>query len=203
MTELVTRDLPAPPPSRPPAGRPARVLVLARSHPNPAFPLLGLWTAGLVRCAATLAEVKVVSPVPLAPPLPAHRALRAVPRRRWADGVEVLHPRLVVGPGHTLYASEAAAYAAAVLGVVERLRRRFAFDLVHAHFGYPDGVAGALVARRHGVPLVISEHVPWSAGMARMPLVRRQAAWAARAAAAAWTAKSSSSVAMKASAAPS
>src|SRR5262249_28248863 len=44
---------------------------------------------------------------------------------------------------------------------VSRLRRNFPFDLIHAHFAYPDGAVGAILARKYGVPLVITEQVPW------------------------------------------
>ena len=166
-----------------------RVLVLARNHPNAALPLLGLWTRQLVRCAAAFADVKVISPVPYAPPLPVGRLgfptrLRAVPAHTWDGDVEVFHPRIVLGPGYTTHRLEGAAYAAAALPVVARLHRHFAFDVIHAHFTYPDGVAAALLGRRYGVPVVISEHVPWLPWMQRTGVVRRQTLWASRAAAA-------------------
>lgn len=163
-----------------------RVLVLARSYPNTAIPLNGLWTRGLVRCAAAVAEVKVISPVPYVPPLPASDSLepygrqRRVPRRSWDGPIETLHPRMLVGPGYSTRPVEAAAYAAAALGAARRLRATFPFDVIHAHFGYPDGVAGVALGRRHGVPVVISEHIPWLDWMHTPSLVRRQTLWAAR-----------------------
>lgn len=175
-----------------PAGveRRLRVLVLARNHPNAALPLLGLWARQLARCAAGFAEVKVVSPVPYAPPLPAvgplalPARLRGVPARTWDGEVEVFHPRMLLGPGYTTHRLESAAYAAAALPVVARLRRSFAFDVVHAHFTYPDGIVAALVGRCYGVPVVVSEHIPWLAWMRRAGVVRRQTLWASHAVAA-------------------
>jgi len=41
------------------------------------------------------------------------------------------------------------------------LRQDFRFDLIHAHFTYPDGVAAARLGKQFGVPVIISEHVPW------------------------------------------
>jgi glycosyltransferase involved in cell wall biosynthesis len=163
-----------------------RVLVLTRNYPNVALPLTGLWAARLVHAVTPIAEVKVVSPVPYAPPLPPLKglapfsALRRVPSRAWDGDVEVLHPRMLIGPGSTTHQIESAAYAAAALPAVRRLRRRFPFDLVHGHFTYPDGVVAALVGRRYGVPVVISEHAPWLPWMDDMRLVRREARWAAR-----------------------
>jgi glycosyltransferase involved in cell wall biosynthesis len=70
---------------------------------------------------------------------------------------------------------EWAMYYLAVRGLVRRLHRRFPFDLIHAHFTYPDGVAGAQLARRYGVPLIITEQVRWRPWMDNYPGVRCRA----------------------------
>jgi glycosyltransferase involved in cell wall biosynthesis len=172
MGQIVTRA-----PARP------RVLVLARSYPNNVFDLLGLWVRQLVVGSVEFCEPKVVSPVPWCPPLPQlpayYASYRRVEARRRDEGVEVLHPRFLVGPGLSLRNAEAAFYYAAVRGEVARLRRTFPFDLIHAQFTYPDGVVGALLARKYGVPLVITEQAPWGESLDDAPLVRRQALWAA------------------------
>jgi glycosyltransferase involved in cell wall biosynthesis len=164
--------------------RRTRVLVLARSYPNPVIPLLGLWSRRLVHCVDQVVEAKVVSPVPWAPPLGRTRRFaeftrfREVPHAAWDGPVEVLYPRMLIGPGHTTYPLESASYAVAAARAVAGLRRSFPFDLIHAHFTYPDGVAACLLGRRYGVPVVITDHVPWQ--FQRSRLVRRQGAWAAR-----------------------
>jgi teichuronic acid biosynthesis glycosyltransferase TuaC len=167
-----------------------RVLTVSRNYPNRVLPLLGLWTQRLTQCVARFADVKVVSPSPYVPPLPGVGPLRSYARyraidRQWWDGpVEVLHPRLLTGPGYRLHNVEVAPYALAVIPVVRRLQRRFPFDLIHAHFGYPDGVVANMLGRMYGVPVVMTEHAPWLPWMERYPLVRRQATWAAQACAA-------------------
>lgn len=181
-TEEAVRPKPARLGARP------RVLVLARSYPSAALPLLGLWTQRLTHCAAGSTDLKVVSPVPYAPPLPARgdlayfSAFRRAERHRWDGPVEVFHPRMLIGPGFTTRSLEAASYLVAIAPLVRRLRRRFDFDLIHAHFSYPDGVAACALGRRYGVPVVVTEHVPWIPWMTQLPHVYRQAAWAARAA---------------------
>lgn len=165
-----------------------RVLVLARSYPNPVLPTLGPWveqpTVRLVRHV----DVRVVSPVPWCPPLPdigpleQYTRFRRVPREERRLGVDVLHPRFPSGPGTSLYALEARAYAAGVAQAVDRLRRAFPFDLVHAHFIYPDGAVAHRLSRRYGVPFVVTEHAPWSGWLDR-PGVGREALRAGTAAA--------------------
>jgi teichuronic acid biosynthesis glycosyltransferase TuaC len=157
--------------------QPPKVLVLSRNYPNNVIKIMGLWVEGLVRHLGKSCEVKVIAPVPYCPPLPGFprfSRFRSVQRQRWADGIEVFHPRFLTGPGSSLHSLESTAYDLAVRRLVRRLRRRFPFDLVHAHFVYPDGVVAARIARRYGVPLVITEQVPWRPWMDDYPLVRRQ-----------------------------
>jgi glycosyltransferase involved in cell wall biosynthesis len=102
------------------------------------------------------------------------------PADRWDGDVQVFHPRLLTGPGQTMYALEAASYARAVLPAVHRMQRQFSFDVIHAHFTYPDGVVASLLGSLYGVPVVITEHSLWLPWMRDHSLVRRQAVWAAR-----------------------
>jgi glycosyltransferase involved in cell wall biosynthesis len=60
------------------------------------------------------------------------------------------------------------------------LRRDFPFELIHAHFAYPDGVVAAWLGKRYGVPVVVTEHACWHPWMDQYPLVRRQAVNASR-----------------------
>ena len=155
-----------------------------RAYPNRVQPLFGLWVRQLVADSVAFAEPKVVSPAPWCPPLPGLpedlTIFRGIERRSDDDGVEVLHPRFVIAPGLTFASVEAASYLATAMRVVPRLRRRFPFDLVHAHFTYPDGVVAVALGRRYGVPVLITEQAPWGEWLATHPLVRRQAVWAAR-----------------------
>jgi teichuronic acid biosynthesis glycosyltransferase TuaC len=175
--------------SGPETGRRPRVLVLARSYPNDVLPRLGLWTERLTVELGRRNDVHVVSPVPYFPPLPQIGPLRQyvrfrdVLRRERRNGIDIERPRFLVGPGYSLHALEADAYARGIGRVVERLHADSPFDLVHAHFIYPDGVVAQRLAQRWGVPFIVSEHAPWFPWLERRR-VRRLAIPAAREAAA-------------------
>lgn len=173
------------------AGEPAsglapcpRVLVLSKSYPNPVFDVLGLWVEGLVRHSANFCEPRVISPVQYCPPLPGlpdyYTRLRTIPRKRHLNGIEVWHPRFFTGPGYSLHSIESIAYYLAVRALTQRLRREFPFDLIHAHFTYPDGVVAVRLGKRFGVPVIITEQNPWGAWVDENAIVRRQSVWAAR-----------------------
>ncbi|MGH9685852.1 MAG: glycosyltransferase [Candidatus Acidiferrales bacterium] len=173
-------------PSRPSvdAARRLKVLVLSKNYPNPVLEVMGLWAEAMVRSSQKFCEPKVISPVQYCPPVPGlpeyYTRLRTIPRKRWLNGIEVFHPRFITGPGYSLYSIESAAYYMAVRSLVQRLRQEFPFDLIHAHFTYPDGVVAVRLAKRFRVPVIITEQNPWGPWMDQNAIVRRQSVWAAR-----------------------
>ena len=58
-------------------------------------------------------------------------------------------------------------------------RRDFPFELIHAHFTYPDGVAAVELGKRYRVPVAITEHIPWDVWREKYPGVLARAARAA------------------------
>jgi glycosyltransferase involved in cell wall biosynthesis len=159
-----------------------KVLVLSRNYPNNVTPVLGLWVEGLVRCLSKLCEIKVIAPVPYCPPLPGFpefTKFRSVERNCNGEGFEVSHPRFLTGPGYSTYNFEAKAYYWSIRRQIDCLRRDFPFDLIHANFGYPDGVVAAKLAARYNIPFIITEHASWIPWMDKYPQARRQAVWAA------------------------
>jgi len=147
--------------------RPPRVLSLARSYPNNVFETQGLWTERPARHLARLCELHVISPVPYCPPLPRHPRLAYYTRFRDVvpaevrDGIHVYHPRFPIGPGTTTKALEPVAYRFGIARLVRTLSREARFDLIHAHFAFPDGVVARALSRSLRIPYVITEHAPW------------------------------------------
>jgi glycosyltransferase involved in cell wall biosynthesis len=73
------------------------------------------------------------------------------------------------------------ALAAAALPTLRRLRREgFDFDLIDAHYFYPDGVAAALLARWLGKPLAITARGTDLSLLPQYALPRAMMHWAAR-----------------------
>jgi glycosyltransferase involved in cell wall biosynthesis len=146
--------------------------------------LLGLWVKELVRESTCHCELKVVSPVPYCPPIPGlpndYSRFRGVVRSQWEDGVEVFHPRFAAGPGYSTHQIEWLLYYAGIRKTVEQLHRHFQFDLIHAHFTYPDGVVATHLGQRYRKPVVITEQNLWGPWMNKYPGVLKRAIGAAR-----------------------
>jgi len=66
-------------------------------------------------------------------------------------------------------------YYAAIRRSVDALRREFPFDLIHAHFTYPDGVVATRLGQRYRVPVIVTEHIPWDVWVGKYPKVLRRA----------------------------
>ena len=122
-----------------------RVLVLSSAFPSRTRPTYAVFVRERVRHVAAHCQVAVVAPVPW---FPLNRYLRgasvsATPR---ADiergGMPVYYPRFVCPPlvGKS---ADAVLYAASIAPVLAGLRRRHPFDLIDAHYFYPDGVDAA------------------------------------------------------------
>jgi glycosyltransferase involved in cell wall biosynthesis len=147
-----------------------KVLVFTTVFPNPAQPLHGLFVAERVRSTTALADVRVVSPVAW------------FRRRRIPDGdagpPPVEYPTFFYLPG--LFKSiDGLLLFISALPRVLRLRRWFDFDLIDAHFGYPDGVAAILIGRWCGRPVTVTLRGS-EVDMAQRVMRRAAMAWGLR-----------------------
>jgi teichuronic acid biosynthesis glycosyltransferase TuaC len=142
-----------------------RVAVVTEHYPRAHDPVLGIWAhrqAVAARDAGADVRVLVLyRPIPPLSTAPrdlgreARRLLRH-PRRATLDGIEVEYVRYVSPPRPRTYGSWGAWAAPAAAVALRRLRRRFAFDLVHAHNAVPAG--DAVRRARIAAPLVVSVH---------------------------------------------
>jgi teichuronic acid biosynthesis glycosyltransferase TuaC len=134
-----------------------KILVLSTAFPSATRPTYGVFVGERVRYVARHADVLVVAPVPWAPfnRLVRGDAVADTPATEIQHGVPVEHPRFACTPllGK---AFDAALYAVSMVPVLARLRRRFPFDVIDAHFTYPDGVAAVLLGKVFRAPTFIT-----------------------------------------------
>jgi teichuronic acid biosynthesis glycosyltransferase TuaC len=146
-----------------------KVAVVAEFYPRASDPVLGSWAHDQAVAARDAgAEVRVLvlhRPVPSRSTLreegaagAARAALQALrqPRHATLDGIEVAYVPFVSPPRPRSYGSWGAWAAPSLALALRALRRRFAFDLVHAHYAVP--AADAVLRARAAAPLVVSEH---------------------------------------------
>jgi len=150
------RPVAASPPGFTPGPSGLRILSLSCVYPNPGDPGLGLFVRSRLAHLAGRAEVKVIAPISqidyARPGL--QKFQRGVPSRRTEDGIEVLHPAWIYPPGG--HAANAYLLFLRLLPLVRRMRRSFDFQVIDAHFGFPDGIVAGLLAQSLNVPFTIT-----------------------------------------------
>jgi teichuronic acid biosynthesis glycosyltransferase TuaC len=150
-----------------------KVLVFTTVFPNAAQPLHGLFVAERVRHAAALADIRVISPV-------AWFRRRRVPGRDQGPP-PVEYPTFFYVPGLFKSIDGLLLFISALPSVL-RLRRRFDFDLIDGHFGFPDGVAAILLGQWCRRPVSITLRGS-ELDMARYRLRRAAMTWSLKRAA--------------------
>jgi teichuronic acid biosynthesis glycosyltransferase TuaC len=170
--------------------RKIRLLVFASLYPNAAQPRHGMFVEERLRHLVDSGRIAatVVAPVPWFPwqhsMFGAYATLASVPKEEERHGIRILHPRYPVIPKLGMNVTPFLMYRA-LLPVLRRLKAAEPdFDLIDAHYFYPDGVAAARLGAAIGTPVVISARgsdVTWIPRYARP---RRQIQGAAESAAA-------------------
>ncbi len=153
------------------------ILVFTSLYPNNVWPEHGVFIRERVRHYPQAGDcaVKIVAPVPYAPPMLGGRygSFSQVCRRETLDGLEVFHPRYALIPKIGMTAHGWMMYRS-LLGSVRDIRRDFDFDLLDAHYVYPDGFAAARLARHFDRPFVVSARGSDINLFRTFPLIRRQ-----------------------------
>lgn len=139
-----------------------KILLFSSLYPSAVRPIHGIFVETRLRelIKTGQVEAKVVAPVPWFPSTAKrfgeYAQFAATPRQEQRNGLEVHHPRYLLLPkvGMNL-----APYTMALgaLATVKRLQREgFDFDLIDAHYYYPDGVAAGLLAKWLDKPFFVT-----------------------------------------------
>lgn len=161
-----------------------KVLTFSTLYPHAARPGHGIFVETRLRHLVASGEVEstVVAPVPWFPF--AHRAFgdyavhARAPSAEIRSGIEVLHPRFPAVPKVGMTVSPFL-LSRAVAPTVRRLLEGRAFDLIDAHYFYPDGVAAVMLGRRLHRPVVVTARGTDINLIAQYGLPRRMIQWAA------------------------
>ena len=133
-----------------------RVLVLSSTFPSSSQPTRGVFVRERIRRLSKRCEVVVVAPVPW---FPLNRWIRreraTVSAVEHQEGLTVYHPRFFSVPRYAKFL-DGAFYYLSLLAFTRRLRRTFPFEVIDAHFAFPDGLAATLLAKTFSCPVVVT-----------------------------------------------
>lgn len=125
--------------------------------PRPGDEQFGLFVQARLSAAAALADIEVLAPVARVEygnPGKRFPDLSLTPQERMEGPLRVLHPRWLYPPLPTF--TNSFWLHLAVRGLARRVRERFPFQLIDAHFGFPEAAAADRLARAAGVPFTVT-----------------------------------------------
>jgi glycosyltransferase involved in cell wall biosynthesis len=139
-----------------------RTLLFSTLYPSAVRPSHGIFVETRLRELLKTGEVetRVIAPVPWFP-LTGERfgeygQFAATPREDTRHGIHVQYPRYLLLPKVGMNMAPASIARAAWPAVQRLIADGFDFDLIDAHYYYPDAVAAAIIARRLGKPFVVT-----------------------------------------------
>lgn len=160
----------APPPSAaaarprpaPPGAGPIRLLTFSTLFPNAGQPNHGVFVENRLRHLVATGEAAstVLAPIPwfpsASPRFGAWSQYAHADRVETRHGLPVHHPRYPVLPKIGTAVAPLLLYAAARRALRRLMAAGVEFDLIDAHYLYPDGVAATWLGRHFGKPVVVT-----------------------------------------------
>ncbi len=145
-----------------PDGAVLRLLTFSTLFPNAARPNHGVFVENRLRqlVASHPVAATVMAPVPFFPfrsdRFGAWSEHARAPRRETRHGIVVHHPRYGLIPRFGMNVAPFLLYRAALAEARRLLAEGERFDLIDAHYLYPDGVAAEWLGRALGLPVVVT-----------------------------------------------
>src|SRR6266404_8949633 len=134
------------------------ILTFSTLYPNATRPEHGIFVETRLRHLRASGRVlgEVIAPSPWFPFAAAgfgrYASFARVPKQETRHGIVVHHPRYPLVPKIGMTSAPFSLYAATVPLLRQLLRLGRRFDLIDAHYFYPDGVAAILLGRHFGIP---------------------------------------------------
>lgn len=139
-----------------------RILTFTTLYPNAVQPVHGVFVENRLRHLVASGDLtaQVLAPVPWFPfrheRFGRYATLADVPRRERRHGISILHPRYPVLPRFGMTLAPSLLFLAVKPVVEEMLRTGDGFDLIDAHYFYPDGVAAVMLGKAVSRPVVVT-----------------------------------------------
>lgn len=139
-----------------------RILLFSTLFPNCVRPNHGIFVETRLKhlLASGEVEARVIAPIPWFPFR--HRLFgeyachAAVPASETRDGIDVRHPRYLILPKVGMNRAPQALARTGLAAARAMIASGYDFDLIDAHYFYPDGIAAAMIGKALSKPVVIT-----------------------------------------------
>jgi len=141
---------------------PLRILLFSSLFPSSQRPIHGIFVETRLRELLKTGQVyaKVIAPVPWFPftgqCFGEYGTFAKTPEFEHCNDLDVYHPRYFLLPKIGMNLAPYTMAMGAVAVVRQLQQDGFDFDLIDAHYYYPDGVAAGFLARKFGKPFVVT-----------------------------------------------
>lgn len=160
-----------------------KTITFSTLYPNSAQPRHGIFIEQRLRHLLATGEVesRVVAPVPWFPfrhsVFGRYRTFARVPPYEERHGIGIWHPRYPLLPKVGLSMAPFVMATAAKSWLQEMIDQGFDFDVIDAHYAYPDGVAAAILGQHFGKPVIMSVLGDDVITYPKYPIPRRLLLW--------------------------
>lgn len=139
-----------------------RLLTFSTLYPNSVSPSHGIFVETRLRHLLNSGEVesRVIAPVPWFPLRQAvfgeYARHAAVPGHEERNGLSVDHPRYLLLPKVGMNSAPYALARSGLKAARRMINSGYDFDIIDAHYFYPDGAAAVMIGKALGKPVVIT-----------------------------------------------
>jgi teichuronic acid biosynthesis glycosyltransferase TuaC len=163
-----------------------RILTFTTLYPSALQPQHGIFVETRLRklVATGAVDARVVAPCPWFPLASArfgrYAAFAGTPSKETLFELRVDHPRYPALPKIGMTTAPVALFLAILPLLRRQIREGWDFDLIDAHYFYPDGVAAVLLGRALDRPVIVTARGSDLNIVAQYAIPRRWISWAAR-----------------------
>ena len=163
-----------------------RILTFTTLYPSEVRPQHGIFVQTRLRklVETGAVEARVVAPCPWfpfsSPRFGRYGEVARIPEQEERFGFRIDHPRYPLLPKIGMSSAPLALFGAVLPFLRRQIRQGQDFDLIDAHYFYPDGVAAVLLGRALGRPVVITARGSDLNIIPEYAVPRRWIGWAAR-----------------------
>jgi glycosyltransferase involved in cell wall biosynthesis len=162
-----------------------KLLTFSTLYPNAEQISHGIFVETRLRylVASGMAEARVVAPVPWFPLRHArfgrYGSFARIPATETRQGLFISHPRYALIPKIGMHLAPFMMAQSLKPAIAKIIRDGDDFDLIDAHYFYPDGVAAVMLGKHFNKPVVITARGSDINLIGKNPLARKKILWAA------------------------
>ena len=138
-----------------------KILLFSFLYPNDIEPYRGIFVAERARFLKKFCDIKVVAPVPFFPNISFFKRWNKyanISKFEINDDIEVYHPRFLLFPKNILRNKIGIFLYFTTINCIKNIYTKWQFDLIHAHFTHPSGIAATKIGNKLNIPVIITEH---------------------------------------------